>query len=107
MQFFQHLLVALIAWVSIGVYGSFYVIRSLTSPRARRPTDEEIHKQTHSDVFGLPFDENPPNTPENRRIALDVTDGDDDSPPELFEDIEVPQSPKELRLAALVLGGLL
>lgn len=121
MQFVQHLLVALIAWVSIGVYGSFYVIKSLTFAPARRRTHQEINALSLADV-----DSNDPSladqerddlvradmdqrrSPEPPRIALDVAfSGSPDAGwPELFEDIEVPHSPKELRLAALVICGI-
>ena len=103
-QIFQHGLLALIAWVSIGVYGSFYVIRSLASPRARRRTHEQIHKETYPDAYP----EEPPRMAlqEPRRLALDAAPGDDRVPPELFEDIEVPQSWKELRLSTLFICGL-
>lgn len=103
MQFVQTLLLALIAWVSIGVYGSFYVIRSLTSPPARRRTHQEIRQEDYPESV----QEDLPATQERRRLALDAAGGDDGWPPEVFEDIEVPQSPKELRLAALVICGFL
>ena len=103
MQFTQHLIIALIAWVTIGVYGSFYVIRSLTLPRARRRTHQEIHEERYQEDYP---ESNPPTTQERRRIALESEHYDDQSP-DIFEDIEVPKSPKQLRLAALGICGLL
>lgn len=95
MQFTQHLLVALIAWVSIGVYGSWYVIKSMTFLGRRRLVESRGNR--HSLMRTSPSDV------DLRRELLILDAGDS---VDFIEALEVPQSPREMRLVGLVICGV-
>ena len=94
MQFVQYFLFALIAWVSIGVYGSLYILRSLTFQRPRILIEgrDSIHRIDPSEV-------------DRRRawVALDVIDDGDAA--QVISASEVPSSPGQMRLLALSVCG--
>ena len=94
-QIAQHGLFALIAWVSIGVYGSFYVLRSIATPPRHRLRENRLER------LGRPVEE-----PRVAHVTLDRIDFDAESPPLTLEAIEVPSSPRELPLLALVVCGM-
>ena len=95
MQFVQHLLFALIAWVTIGVYGSWYVLKGIS----RGPPEGFI--SSHDTVFMT----RPEEREDPGRLVLDTFGPTDDSPTCRAHDM--PKSPKEMRLIALLLCGLL
>ena len=94
MQFVQYLLFALIAWVSIGVYGSLYILRSLTFQRPQILIEgrDSIHRVDPSEV--------------DRRmgwVALDVINEGDFI--QVISASEVPSSPGQMRFLTLSLCG--
>ncbi|MCY3957783.1 MAG: hypothetical protein OXG65_05770 [Chloroflexi bacterium] len=93
MQFTQHLLFALIAWVSIGVYGSWYVLGSIS--HGRREGFISLHDTTY---MTRPEEREAP-----RRLVDSSLEREFGVP--AMRGHDVPQSPKDMRLAALVICG--
>ena len=79
MQFVQHLLVAVVVYVSIGLYSLFYVVRSLTTVQTRHGVRGRL----------LLYPQKQPNG-------------------ELYpEQHELPASPKDMPLGGLFIGAIL